>query len=50
MYPAARVANRFKFRIDCRDMTRRSSSSNCCFLNLKYSSIDHLIRYTFATI
>ena len=50
IYPAARAANRFRFRMDSRDITRRSSSSNCCFLNLKYSSIRYLIRYTFATI
>lgn len=32
------------------DITHKSSSPNCCFLNLKYSSMRHLIRYTFATM
>ena len=50
IYPAVSIANRFRLRIDFRDITSKSSSSNCCFLNLKYSSIRHLIRYTFVTI
>lgn len=47
IYP---VASRFRLRTDFRDIARKSSSSNCCFLNLKYSSIRHLIRYTFVTM
>ncbi len=44
------VSNRFKFLMDCNGITLKSSSPDCCFLNLKYSYIRHLIRYTFATI
>lgn len=50
IYPTARVANRLRLRMDCRNITSKPSSSNCCFLNLKYSSIRHLIRNTFATM
>ncbi len=50
IYPVVCVANRFKFRIDFSDITRKFSSSNCCFLNLKYSSILQIMRYIFAAI
>ena len=45
-YPIAIVSSKSRFLIDFKDCTLIFSKSKFCFLNLKYSSILHLIRYT----
>lgn len=49
IYPIFQKCNKSRFLIDFKDCTLRFSKSKLCFLNLKYSSILHFIKYTLQT-